>query len=621
MVKSLMMLWLVLLDELGQRSNISTSRDGKTAAARFEHEGISFLTITLPAFCKDFERSLEEGKVADDLFAGFKRSGGLPRFLGGFLQLVFDRGSGCLVQTPDMDSILAIRQLTASFGKILLPCSDARKEGAIFKYLDCEREVRSADASTSEHDRNDLARISALLFRDVYTRVDSDVYQGNIMGRHGPGSTADKLTGNRKYDLTEWPVRLETEFPYGEFAVPSPRYNYLYQRVSLLEPGTERPVKVVLVPKTLKTPRVIAIEPTAIQFMQQGLMEKLVGYLERDRFLNGMIGFLDQSPNQALARRGSINKSLATLDLSEASDRVSNQHVTVMLQRFPSFLRAVDATRSRTADVPGHGVIPLAKFASMGSALCFPFEAMVFLSLIFLGIERELIRKHKVRHQITRRDVSLLSSQVRVYGDDMIVPVDYVQSVIQTLEDFGFRVNTGKSFWNGKFRESCGREYYDGEDVSIVRVRRNLPTSLTDVQEIISTVSLRNQLYFAGLWKTAGYLDRILEPLLVHYPVVAPDVRSISFTGKVQDGSPLLGRQSFLAGSQPVKRIDRNLHVPLVRGYQVVAKSPRSQISGEGALLKWFLKRGEQPFADRDHLERQGRPAAVRIKLRWKQPF
>jgi hypothetical protein len=371
---------------------------------------------------------------------------------------------------------------------------------------------------------------------------------------------------------------------------------------------------------------VIAIEPTAMQFMQQGLMEQLVYLLERDKTISGMIGFTEQEPNQVLAKRGSLLGDLATLDLSEASDRVSNQHVRAMFQDFPSFARAVEACRSRKAEVlhlnGRKEVVRLAKFASMGSALTFPVEAMVFLTVIFLGIEKEL------NYPLTRKDVKFFSSQVRVYGDDLIVPVDYVQSVIRTLGDFGHRVNAHKSFWTGKFRESCGREYYDGNDVSVVRCRRTIPTSLTDVQEIISLVSFRNQLYLSGSWRTAKYLDRILDSVLVRYPVLDPGGES-GVKPELSE-SPLLGRVSFLGRRyddlgrliiRPGDKIHGDLHTSITRGYKVVSKPPISPISGEGALLKWFLKRGDQPFADVDHLERTGRPQAVDIKLRYARPY
>jgi hypothetical protein len=265
-----------------------------------------------------------------------------------------------------------------------------------------------------------------------------------------------------------------------------------------------------------------------------------------------------------------------------------------MFENFPNLERAVDATRSRKADVQGHGVIRLAKFASMGSALCFPIEALVFSTVIFIGIQNALSRP------LTLKDISSFRGKVRVYGDDIIVPVKYVRHVISALETYGFKVNAGKSFWNGSFRESCGKDYYAGEDVSVVRVRQFIPESRGNAKEIISTVSLRNQLYNAGLWGTVRHLDRHLERVLKHYPVVGPQ-------------SPVLGRVSCLG--IPSYRMHIHLHKPIVKGFLQRSRPPISKLDGYGALMKFFLKRGDEPFADRDHLERYGRPDAVDIKL------
>jgi hypothetical protein len=432
-------------------------------------------------------------------------------------------------------------------------------------------------------------------FGDVFAQVDREIYVGNIVPKHGPGATADKLSGNQKYLQTSWTERLERIFPHGEFLFPSWSHFIDSSEVDLLEPGSEIPVRVITVPKTQKTPRIIAVEPTCMQYTQQGILEKYVEAIERDDILSQLIGFRDQVPNQELAELGSSDGSLATLDLSEASDRVSNQLVRLMVSDFPHLLEGLDATRSRKADVPGFGVIRLAKYASMGSALCFPIEATVFLIVVLLGIQDEL------RHRLSKYDISSLIGQVRIYGDDIIIPVDYVQSVVSKLQTFGFVVNADKSFWTGSFRESCGKEYYSGEDVSIVKVREALPTQRKHVREIISTVSLRNQMYYAGNWETVVMLDELLERI-IPFPTVLPE-------------SPALGRHSFLGYFS--EKECRYLQKPLVRAFVVNSRIPPSYLDGPGALLKCFLKRGEEPIADRKHLERAGRPEAVNIKLRW----
>jgi len=618
-----MQLWTRLANELARQCCTCATRDIKYVSRRYEYEGESFLTISLPSFGKDFERSLDQGYVAPTLFMGFPWQAGLPRLFGGFLGLVFDHHSGVLLDNPSVAAIRSIRQLTLMFGKILKPCSDARIKEAMDKYVECEQEVREYDALMTEAQSLDFHRVSTLLFRDLFGLLDENVFDRTLLPKHGPGATADRISGNQKYQHRTWPARLEAYFPFGEYGVSSSALVDKVNPIVFLEPGQEFPARVIPVPKTLKTPRIIAAEPVAMQYAQQALADRLWSIVRRDDNLRWMVGHREQETNQLLARKGSRMGNLATLDLSEASDRVSNQHVRLMTTDFPLLQGAIDSCRSLTADVSGHGVIPLAKFASMGSALCFPIEAMVFLTMIFIGIEKELSTP------LTPELISSFKGKVRVYGDDIIVPVEYVRTVISSLESFGIRVNRTKSFWTGKFRESCGKEYYDGNDVSIVRVRREFPTSRHDVSELVSLVSLRNQLYAAYYWDTVEWLDAQIVKLIKHFPVVGPN-------------SPILGRISFTE-SVKGQRIHPELHYPLVRGYVVRARSPRDQLSDEYALTKCLLQLerrdrhdlsesedltftpsgwqvGGKPTVDDEHLERYGRPQYVSIKLKWASP-
>jgi len=513
------------------------------------------------------------------------------------------------------------------FGKMELRCTPEREYKAIQKYVECEQEVRLSDAELEESDLLEFVSMSDLLFGSLFSKIDRDIYYGNILPGHGPGSTADGLTGNRKFNQAVWTDRLQSVFPVGDYTIPNWRFNLELEKVSFLEPGSEVPVKVTLVPKTLKTPRVIAMEPTCMQYMQQGILRSFLGHLEGDNFLSRVIGIRDQVPNQELALRGSVDNQTATLDLSDASDRVSNQLVRAMAHRWPFFSAALDATRSRRAVLPDGRVIRLAKYASMGSALCFPVEAMVFLTMVFVGIQRSL------NTPPNRHSINSYVDSVRVYGDDLIVPTRHVLGVVQSLELFGARVGLDKSFWTGKFRESCGREYFNGHDVSITRVRQALPTHRQDVTGVVSTVSLRNQLYLSGFWKASSWLDDYIRGIIKYFPDVAPT-------------SPVLGRISFL-GYQ-AERTHPYLHSPLVKGYVTEAKPPLDHLEGSGALLKCLLKldtaaslRGKVPWqqpgtdsvsseptpwekppmVSSDHLERSGRPKSINMKLRWSSPF
>jgi len=167
-MKRLMSLLQYVLEESGTWCRTSTDRDWKTILDRVEHEGLSFMTITLPNFAKDFEKSLSLGMVllpseskslgifaygADELFIGWKRRGRLPVFLGGFLELVFDRTSGLLKTDTDLFSrtqralaIRCIRQICLLYSKLNEPCSPERESKAILQYILCETEVKEVDA-------------------------------------------------------------------------------------------------------------------------------------------------------------------------------------------------------------------------------------------------------------------------------------------------------------------------------------------------------------------------------------------------------------------------------------------------------------------------------------------
>ena len=640
-LKSLTSLWSCMANELAMRCCTSAISDVKYVEDRVEHEGLSFLAITLATYGKAFERWLDRGFVVPSDATEFRfgsRRTGLHPFLSGFLGRVFDATSGVLLESPSIEAIYSIRQLTVSFGKIALPdepvfqdgpvslkgsrkvVSKRRERRAMMDYIQCEHDVREATSRLFSHDREEFRRVADLLYHELFSRLDSDVQLGKLVPKHGPGTVADRLSSNSKWNLRTWPSRLRQYFAPEDFLVVNQkplRVSKLYGEVTFVEPDAETPVRVISVPKTLKTPRIIAIEPTAMQYAQQAVFRAIRDRLKEDDILSSMIGIEDQDPNREMARAGARSGALATLDLSEASDRVSKQHVDDLLGRHSALHGATMACRSSKAAVRGHGVIRLAKFASMGSALCFPMEAMVFLTVIFVGIQKELSTP------LTRESIHGFVGKVRVFGDDIIVPVDYVLSVVHELENFGLRVNVHKSFWTARFRESCGREYYDGEDVSIVRIRRVLPRQRQDAIGVISTVSLRNQAYWAGLWQTARWLDSYLTKLLKEFPNVGPD-------------SPVLGRESAL-GYQ-FQRIDPNTFGPLVKGYYIRAKSPIDKLDGEGALLKCLIGNPEERLfneevdslrailfdvasVDDEHLERSGRPEHVSIKLGWRPPY
>jgi hypothetical protein len=235
-----------------------------------------------------------------------------------------------------------------------------------------------------------------------------------------------------------------------------------------------------------------------MQYVQQSLKDYIVEKLEKHRFTKRSIRFSDQTVNQRLAHSCSIDRSLATIDLKDASDRV---HFELVRRVFKGSGIAdyLDDARSLHATLPDGTNVVLRKYASMGSALCFPVEAMIFYTLIqacmhsFDGIRP------------SGPSIQRFSSLIDIYGDDIIIPVRYTDAVMAYLESYGLKVNKHKSFRNSLFRESCGSDFFNGTSVLPIYAREippDLPSQWTP-KSMMSWASVSDQFYLAGQWTIA----------------------------------------------------------------------------------------------------------------------
>jgi len=426
-----------------------------------------------------------------------------------------------------------------------------------------------------------------------------------IIPTHGPGATRERILGNQKWRFRRWHQRLEdvgmsfTRFVYNRkmYFDEEGRVRIEGQAPEFVKPGDEEPVRVVFVPKTLKSPRVIAVEPVCMQFAQQGLGRLLVREVETSRLTAGHVNFRDQSINQALAQDALGHGNYATVDMSDASDRVALVHVHALLAAVPKFRTWVMAARSTRAQLPNGELVHLSKFASMGSALCFPMEALVFFtSIIASRLCRAGIRP-------TPRSVHSFGRDVYVYGDDLIVPTDEASTICDDLESLGFKVNRRKSFWTGKFRESCGSDCYDNEKVTPVYLRRDLPTSRAESSGILSAVSTANQLHSAGYWKTAAAIREAVEELTGRLP-------------QVHANSPAIGWNHH-SEVVPPRRWNAELQRVEIRALVPVSPKHADPIDGSPALAKCFRIIGKELPIDPEHLERSVIPYGVTLKRRW----
>ncbi|DAD51619.1 RNA-directed RNA polymerase [ssRNA phage Gerhypos.4_63] len=536
------MLVEALLRQAALDLDLSVERDIRTIGCRCKHEGFEFLTITLPVLSDALERGLEAGSFSCP--TNFGRHGRLPRFLGGFFKRVF-ASDGRLLPDSCPETVYWIRQICRFFKKPKIACKPLRNLKALKHFLEVEGELRRM---TSQIERKDLLldKIGGIIWSQVFPEID----YLDLVCHHGPGVTADRYLSNERNRISKWNTRSELTYPsdlhcYPNYGIAAGISNAgagieSADGVEYLNMRDELPVEVVFVPKTLTTPRVIAIEPSHVQYMQQSVKDYVYKVIETHRLTKYSIRFLDQGPNQRLAYSSSIDKRLATLDLKDASDRV-HLHLVQRIFKTSGLLEYLEDARSLHATLPNEQNIVLTKYASMGSALCFPVEAMVFYTLV-----------QSAMHQLdgrrpSSRSIRDYSRSIDIYGDDIIVPVEYTDVVVRYLESYALKVNVNKSFRYSNFRESCGADYYKGFPVNPVYAR-TVPHDDSQhwgAEEIVSWNATADLFYLRGKWVIADAIRKLLRRVVK---------RTIPKTRKLGSG---LAHFSFLFTTD--LRFDRNL--------------------------------------------------------------
>jgi hypothetical protein len=354
-----------------------------------------------------------------------------------------------------------------------------------------------------------LARIVRTA-RDIVTRVTSGIRFEDLIPRHGPGSVATGEKPWEKYNFSILYESLSYFWPYDEYFHASLSHFSdvrLHENVVQARVQSNGTAKVVLVPKDSRGPRLISCEPLAHQWIQQSIARELIKTLETNRLTRGRLNFTDQSINQQYAMYGSLGAKWSTMDMKDASDRVATTLVVVLFE-YSQILPWILACRSTATRLPDGRVIPLHKFAPMGSALCFPVEALVFWSLAVAAVVEYSTWPERV------------PGTIRVYGDDIICHSEDYAVIKEVFERVGLLVNSDKCFTHGPFRESCGVDAYNGVNVTPVYLRRVLSSdgslALTDIP---SWVEYHNELYLRGYWRTAGRIRRLITKVM-QIPIV-----------------------------------------------------------------------------------------------------
>jgi hypothetical protein len=98
----------------------------------------------------------------------------------------------------------------------------------------------------------------------------------------------------------------------------------------------------------------------------------------------------------------------------------------------------------------------------MGNGFTFELETLIFWGLTKALAELTGDEEHRIS----------------VYGDDIICGRKTALAVMQFFPLIGFTINRKKSFLDGPFRESCGKHYFNGSDVTPFYVRKPMDTIL-----------------------------------------------------------------------------------------------------------------------------------------------
>lgn len=366
-------------------------------------------------------------------------------------------------------------------------------------------------------------------------------------------------------------VRSARQFDYdvsahpGTWEVPlSNRYSFLVA-LGLAQMKSSAHVvagsKYATAPKDAKTLRSIAAEPMLNSFLQNGIgvwMRELLAAF------SAQLDCSDQERNRALAYAGSATGWLATIDLSSASDTIAAQLIKLLMP--DDWYRAMRLVRSSYIKIDGVDE-KLHMFSSMGNGYTFPLETLVFYAISVAAIRLA----DKTADLEPNQGGPGANREPSVYGDDIIVTSEDAPVVLKALRDCGFWPNEKKSFYRGPFRESCGHDYYEGEYIRPIFLRRPLEWSF-DAISLINHLSnpagfgwytTRYGTLFSSFCKSLVDLTRSYPPIpagpigdthvvtYVRLPLVT--CRKIGAVHKDQVSADTRGRKTYTEQFYPLR--------------------------------------------------------------------
>ena len=409
--------------------------------------------------------------------------------------------------TMDAKILKYIRQILLFCYKIEIEPTYEQLKEAQKAFEDTDEAISALDSYLS----GSYSRVLHSYARQLVGRIICDINWAEITPSHGPGAVYPPAKPWNKSAFSTVYTSIDEKYPITDnfCALPSFWDDVVVKGDKCLTSASDIVARLVAVPKDSRGPRLICVHPKEAIWIQQGcraLLEKAI--TSKKSQAHGRIAFNDQSINGGLALSASSSREFVTLDLKEASDRISCELVRLLFGDYAySWISCSRANKVRLLD---DRVITLRKWAPMGNALCFPVQSLIFWALVRSGI--------RCRYGINCNDVY-------VFGDDIIFPSKYYDGALSALVRSGLVPNRSKTFRDGFFRESCGVDAFKGKDVTPHRLRKVEPSSVSGAT---SMCRLAKAMYMDGYHHTADALYRCVSKAFGKLPLGNnPDAQGI----------------------------------------------------------------------------------------------
>lgn len=266
--------------------------------------------------------------------------------------------------------------------------------------------------------------------------------------------------------------------------------------------------RMTTVPKNWRSGRNIAIDWAYRNICASNVANAI------ERCLPRFANLHDQMRNYNLAKLGSKDNSISTIDIHGASDSVSRELCALVLPTHVCYdIEKVVAWNSVSPKWAKSYHRTYFMMSTMGNRVTFPLETLMFSAIVLLAYE--LCTNQDFEHMD-----EWIEDEIAVYGDDIICPTNLAPTVCDLLEAFGFEVNWTKSFIGQEyFRESCGGEFYKGVSVSSLYWPRK--EIQIDIEHLPLLVALQHKFYF--LPRCNSRICKVLRKLFPNFTESYPD--------------------------------------------------------------------------------------------------